>query len=240
MEENHDEAAVAAALSTGPGWHWTAPPPAVAPCLQRSVFDDEEAWKAYRRKRRAQQMALQEKSRAPRAPRDRSNRTRPARVRHQEERRQLKERQQDERQDAFREAAHALSAQDVGTADQLQPPPPPLAVRPPAAASPSTAIVAAPPAHTPAALQPPGHIHRVNFNDLPPAPAHLQRSAARELQRRVNAQAAAKERRLAKQKERRLAKQNAKGAQPSAGISKEKRWRRVSGPRADRRRVVRS
>jgi hypothetical protein len=243
MEE--DEAAVVAALSTAVGWNWTAPPHAVAPPLLRSSFDDEDAWKAHCRKRRAQQMALQEKSRAPR---DRSNRTRPARVRQQEERRQQRERRHLEQRQLFCETS---LAQDVGAADQ-QIPSPPLAVLP-AAASPATAIVAAPPAHAPAGLQPRDHasalsgphawacgLHRVNFNDLPPVPAHLQRSAARELQRRVNAQAAAKERRLAKQKERHLAKQNAKGAQPSAGISKEKRWRRVSGPRADGRRVVRS
>ena len=231
MEE--DEAAVAAALSTAVGWNWTAPPHAVAPPLLRSDFDDEDAWKARCRKRRAQQMALQEKSRAPR---DRSNRTRPARVRQQEERRQQRERRHLQQRQLFCEAS---LAQDVGAADQ-QILSPPLAVLP-AAASPATEI---PPAHASAGLQPRDHasagLHRVNFNDLPPVPAHLQRSAARELQRRVNAQAAAKERRLAKQKERHLAKQNAKGAQPSAGISKEKRWRRVSGPRADGRRVVRS
>ena len=219
MEE--DEAAVAAALSTAVGWNWTAPPPAVAPPLQRSDFDDEDACAAHGRKRRAQQKALQEKSRAPR---DRSNRTRPARVRQQEERRQQRERRDLEQRQLFCEAAHALNAQDVGAADQLQIPSPPLAVLP-AAASPATAIVAAPPAHAPAGLQPRNHasagLHRVNFNDLPPVPAHLQRSAARELQRRVNAQAAAKE--------RRLAKQNAKaGAQPSPGICKEKRWQRAS------------
>ena len=196
MEE--DEAAVAAALSTAVGWNWTAPPHAVAPPLLRSDFDDEDAWKAHCRKQRAQQMALQEKSRAPR---DRSNRTRPARVRQQEERRQQRERRDLEQRQLFCEAGHA---QDVG-ADQLQIPSPPLAVLP-AAASPATAIVAAPPAHAPAGLQPPDHasagLHRVNFNDLPPVPAHLQRSAARELQWRVNAQAAAKERRLAKQMRR--------------------------------------
>ena len=166
MEE--DEAAVAAALSTAVGWNWTAPPHAVAPPLLRSDFDDEDAWKAHCRKRRAQQMALQEKSRAPR---DRSNRTRPARVRQQEERRQQRERRHLEQRQLFCEGS---LAQDVGAADQ-----PPLAVLP-AAASPATAIVAAPPAHAPAGLQPRDHasagLHRVNFNDLPPVPAHIQRS----------------------------------------------------------------
>ena len=54
------------------------------------------------------------------------------------------------------------------------------------------------------------------ISNLPPAPAHLQLAAARELQRRMDAQAAAKKRRLAKQKTKSSAK-------ASAGISKEKR-----------------
>ena len=105
MEE--DEAAIAAALSTAVGWNWTAPPHAVAPPLLRSDFDDEDAWKAHCRKRRAQQMALQEKSRAPR---DRSNRTRPARVRQQEERRQQRERRDLEQRQLFCEAGHAQAS----------------------------------------------------------------------------------------------------------------------------------
>ena len=118
---NHDEAAIAAALATDPAWHWTVPPPAVASRLQRSDFDDEEAWNSHRCKRRAQQKALHEKSRAPR---DRSQRARPARARQQEERRQRRESQQIERQEALCEAARVLTARRVAAAGQSQPPPP--------------------------------------------------------------------------------------------------------------------
>ena len=237
---NHDEAAIAAALATDPAWHWTVPPPAVASRLQRSDFDDEEAWNSHRCKRRAQQKALNEKSRAPR---DRSQRARPARARQQEERRQRRESQQIERQEALCEAARVLTARRVAAAGQSQPPPPLIGL------GESEPVVRASIhlrhklrladvdaskeelAQMSAASQLAAEYCRAN--PLPPAPADLQRVAAMELRRQVTAQTAAKQRRLAKQKPKPSLK-------PSAGIGKAQRWRRVSGPRADGRRAVRS
>ena len=48
--------------------------------LRKRAFDEsDEMWTAYKRSRRAQQMAIVEKRRAPRAPRDRTGRNRPER-----------------------------------------------------------------------------------------------------------------------------------------------------------------
>ena len=78
-------------------WSWVVPPPPalVPPTKVRDEFTSDDDYEAYHKRRRALQMAVQEKTRPAR---DRSSRKRPARKRAQEEQRQQRQQHQEELQ----------------------------------------------------------------------------------------------------------------------------------------------